>query len=99
RMERGKREQGEGREAKGEALHRRAVEISEAKLGGGHPNTAKALGNLALLYQSMGHYAKAESLYRRALAIYEATLGGDHPDAAQFVNNLAALYHSTGHYT
>ncbi|PWT82250.1 MAG: hypothetical protein C5B58_08550, partial [Acidobacteria bacterium] len=72
--------------------------IREKALGPDHPDTATALNNLALLYQSLGDYAKAEPLYQRALKIAERALGPDHPDTAQTLNNLALLYCSLGDY-
>ena len=55
-----------------------SLELSEKALGPEHPDTAQALNNLAVLYDSMGDYAKAEPLYQRALKIKEKALGPDH---------------------
>ena len=57
--------------AKAEPLYQRALKINEKALGPEHPDTAKSLNNLALLYDKMGDYAKAEPLYQRALKIRE----------------------------
>ncbi|MGY4356327.1 tetratricopeptide (TPR) repeat protein [Bradyrhizobium sp. i1.3.1] len=72
--------------------------IREKALGPEHPDTARSLNNLALLYTATGAYAKAEPLYLRALVIYEKTLGPEHPDTALSLNNLAALYFAMGAY-
>ncbi len=60
-------------------LYRRALEIYEKSLGKDHPDVAKSLNNLALLYYAQGKYDEAEPMYRRALEIYEKSLGKDHP--------------------
>ena len=72
----------QGRYAEAEPLYKRALAIREKALGPDHPDVAKALNNLAVLYQKQGRYAEAEPLYKRALAIREKALGPDHPDVA-----------------
>lgn len=42
----------QGKYDKAESLHKRALEIVEAKLGCDHPNVATALGNMAALLYS-----------------------------------------------
>ncbi|MBE9069169.1 CHAT domain-containing protein, partial [Leptolyngbya cf. ectocarpi LEGE 11479] len=76
--------------------YERALAISEATLGPGHPNVATSLNNLARLYHDQGNYAEALPQYERALAIREAALGPEHPDVAQSLNSLAVLYNSKG---
>ena len=80
------------------SIAQKSVELAEKARGPDHPDTAAALNNLALLYDSMGNYAKAEALYQRALKIKEKALGPDHPDTALALNNLAMLYRSMGDY-
>jgi len=60
--------------------------------------TATALNNLALTYQSLARYKEAEPLYRRAIEIDEKTLGKDHPSVAIDYNNLALLFQAQGKY-
>ena len=60
-------------------LYVRALSISEKALGPGHPDTAKPLGDLAGLYQTMGCHADALPLFERALSIREKALGPEHP--------------------
>ena len=60
--------------------------------------TATALNNLALTYQSLARYKEAEPLYRRAIEIDEKVLGKDHPDVATDYNNLAQLLRTQGKY-
>jgi CHAT domain-containing protein/Tfp pilus assembly protein PilF len=79
-------------------LAQRALAIHENARGPAHPDVAKSLNALAVLYNNQGHYADAEPLYKRALAIREKALGPDHPDVAQSLNNLAVLYRGQGRY-
>ena len=68
-------------------------------LGESHPDYAKSLNILAVIYKSMGKYVKAEQVYRKAVVILERTLGKAHPDYATSLNNLAVLNKSMGDYT
>jgi CHAT domain-containing protein/Tfp pilus assembly protein PilF len=72
--------------------------IKEKALGSDHPDVAKSLGSLAMLYADQGRYADAEPLYRRALAINEKRLGADHPDVATSLSGLAVLYTHQGRF-
>jgi CHAT domain-containing protein/lipopolysaccharide biosynthesis regulator YciM len=74
------------------------VVVAEQALGKNHPDVAKSLNNLALLYQTQGLYDRAEPLHERALAIREAALGKNHPDITRSLNNLANLYNEQGLY-
>jgi tetratricopeptide (TPR) repeat protein len=60
--------------------------------------TATALNNLALTYQSLARYMEAEPLFRRAIEIGERVLGKDHPTVATRYNNLASLLQAQGKY-
>ena len=70
--------------------------IREKALGPEHPDVAKSLNNLALLYQAQGRYAEAEPLHKRALVIREKALGPEHPDVAKSLENYAALLRKAG---
>ena len=76
----------------------KALELGEREFGPEHPDIAKGLNNLALLYAAQAHYAEAEPLYKRALAILEEALGPDHPNIATSLIGLALLYRARGHY-
>ena len=69
----------------------KALAIYERVLGPDHPDTARCLAKLALVYNAQGRYADAEPLFQRALAIYERVLGPDHPDTATSLDNLAGV--------
>jgi hypothetical protein len=63
----------------------------EKAFGPDYPGVAKALNNLASLYEALGKYSEAEPLYKRSLAIMEKALGPNHPDVATTLNYLAGL--------
>jgi tetratricopeptide (TPR) repeat protein/CHAT domain-containing protein len=77
-------------------LAERSVELTRARKGGEHLDTAATMTWLALLYRSQGRYGEAESLYEGSLALFEKALGPDHPQVATSLNNLALLYRSRG---
>jgi tetratricopeptide (TPR) repeat protein len=87
-----------GQYAEAELLYQHALRIREYVLGLDHPDVARVLNNLAILYWSQGKYAEAEPLYQRALHIRERVLVPGHPDLASSLNNLALLYWSQGKY-
>jgi len=80
------------------ALERSEARYPKARYPSGHPELARCLNNLAVLYQNMGDYAKAEPLLRQALEITKRALGEHHPNYAQSLNNLAGLYDTKGDY-
>jgi len=79
-----------------EPLYKRSLEIYEDVLGPDHPEVAKSLNNLAVLYSARGQYVQAEPLYKRALAIFEEALGPDHPYVAEVLDNMAVSYKKSG---
>jgi CHAT domain-containing protein/tetratricopeptide (TPR) repeat protein len=70
----------------------------KARFGEKHANYARALINLARVYQSQDNYGEAEGLYRRALTITEKAAGENHPDVATALNNLANVYYRQRKY-
>ena len=58
------------------------IGVCEQQFGHDHPETAKALTNLARAILMLGGVDKAEPLLRRATTIQENGLPGDHPDLA-----------------
>jgi len=79
-------------------LAQRVVAITEAARGPDHPDVARVLNRLALLYQIQGRYADVEPIYKRSLAIREKALGPDHPDVAWSLFYLASLCEQQGRY-
>ena len=52
-----------------EPLFRQGIEIGKATIGEGHPDYAKHLNNLAMLYEDMGRFDAAKPLYDQAVKI------------------------------
>src|SRR5262249_31952181 len=71
----------------------RAVEIYQHMHGRVHPETARALTNLATTYQKQGDQvlAKAGPLLEEVIPTYRKTLGPWHSETANAINNLAWL--------
>ncbi|KIK04755.1 hypothetical protein K443DRAFT_645534 [Laccaria amethystina LaAM-08-1] len=72
-------------------------------LGEEHPDTIRAMGDLATSYQSLGKYAEAEELRIKKLKIKvhnitNKLLGEDHPDTIWAMGNLGNLYWNIGKY-
>jgi len=88
-----------GRYVEAEPLYLRALRVYERLLGPEHPEVARVLNYLAILYWSQGRYTEAEPRYLLALRIREQVQGSDHLDVAASLNNLALLYWSQGRYT
>ncbi|MFB8240133.1 tetratricopeptide repeat protein [Kitasatospora purpeofusca] len=69
---------------------------AERLLGGDHPSTLAARGNLAVSYWRAGRTAEAIRIEERVAADCEHVLGGDHPDTLTARTNLAASYRQAG---
>ena len=87
-----------GKYADAVLLAQSALELAEKQFGPEHPNVARSLNNLAVLYNAQGLYGEAEPLHKRALAIVEKTLGPEHPYVATSLNSLAGTYQAQGRY-
>nr|CAD2199779.1 unnamed protein product [Meloidogyne enterolobii] len=57
-----------------EPLCKRALEIREKVLGADHPDVAKQLSNLALIYQNQGLYDEVEKYYKVHLKFMKQNL-------------------------
>src|SRR6266571_2267250 len=68
-----------------------AVKTAEKELGPSHPDLARSLEGLAVIYSAQAKRPQAEELLRRGLAIREKALGLDHPDVAQSLNKLGTF--------
>ena len=67
-------------------------------LGEDHPETARAMNQLAFLNWQQGRMDEAEPLYRKALEIGNRTLGPDDEATLAYEMNLATLFRSQGRY-
>jgi CHAT domain-containing protein/tetratricopeptide (TPR) repeat protein len=65
-------------------------------LGEKHPDYARSLNNLAMLYQEMGEHSKALPLFLEARTLHRKVLGEKHPHYATSLNNLASLHKEMG---
>jgi tetratricopeptide (TPR) repeat protein len=79
-------------------LLQNALATHEKVSGAEHPDTARTLNDLGVLYRYRGEYTKAEQCYTRALRIQKQALGPEHLDVAQILNNLGSLYRTQGAY-
>jgi class 3 adenylate cyclase/tetratricopeptide (TPR) repeat protein len=76
-----------------ERLCAHALTILEKAHGPDHPDVARALNNLGVLYMELGRYAEAEPLLTRALATREGELGSDHRLSVTLtLHNLGIVY-------
>jgi tetratricopeptide (TPR) repeat protein len=81
-----------------EPLYQRALRLCQQILGPDHPEEARPLSGLALLFAEQGKHEQAEALYQQALFIREQSLGQEHPEVARLLNTLANLYLMQGKY-
>ena len=55
--------------SKAEPLCHQAIEITKVALGENHPDYARTMSNLAMMYESMERYAEAEPLQKKSIEI------------------------------
>jgi CHAT domain-containing protein/tetratricopeptide (TPR) repeat protein len=85
-----------GKYAEAAALAKQSLTLAEQKLGAEHPELARSLYSLGLVYAAQARYGDAEQLYKRCLAIRENALGPEHADVAQSLIALGGLYRIQG---
>ena len=90
-------EQGYFKEA--ETLQNKVLDARNRILGVEHPDTSRAIGNLATTYYSLGKYTEAEKLEIQVLDAGNRILGVEHPDTIHAMTNLAITYQYLGKYT
>lgn len=81
-----------------ELFYQRALRLQEHLWGPEHPEVAKTLDGLAVLFFRQGNYEQVEPLYQRALQIWEQTLGPEDPTVARSLYGLARLKLRQGNY-
>ena len=79
-------------------LLEQALAKSQEHHGDEHPNTLRALTQLAALHSSQGRQEEAESLYLRVLDARRRVLGHDHPETRSTMASLLGLYTSQGRF-
>jgi hypothetical protein len=85
-----------GDDAAARSLEEQVLAISREAFGERHPDTLRAMGNLAGTLSSMGDDAAARPLQEQVLAIRRGTLGDRHPDTLRAMGNLARTLSSMG---
>jgi CHAT domain-containing protein/Flp pilus assembly protein TadD len=85
-----------GEYGKGIIVGEKAIHAAKLEFGETHPNYAKSLNNLAVIYQAAGSSEKAEPLLIQVINIQKKVLGENHPDYAKGLYNLAVLYEEMG---
>ena len=85
-----------GENAKAEAMHRRALELSRQLFGEPDARVADAENNLALVLRDEGRFVEAETLFRSALSQHRQARGEVAEDMAAALNNLASVLRELG---
>jgi len=75
---------------------RRAMEVTQARLGLTHAVTVNHMSALAVLMDARGALDEAEALYRQAHKAYHDSLGDAHPSTLASASNLALLLKDKG---
>ena len=76
----------------------RALVLRRQARGEEHPETVRAMSQVAVLRWRQGRLDEAERLGRQAVEIGRRVGGQDHPDTLTYEMNLASLYRSQGRY-
>ncbi len=79
-------------------LCRQAADIYRAALGEGHPDHARSLNELAMIYEDMGDYAAALPLYRQVTEIFQAAPSEYRAHYAIGLSNQAGVYRAIKDY-
>jgi tetratricopeptide (TPR) repeat protein len=87
-------EQGQSDEA--ERLDVQVLELQKAVLGEKHPDTIRAMANLASTWWQQGRSDEAEELGVQVLELRKAVLGEKHPDTILAMANLASTWWQQG---
>jgi tetratricopeptide (TPR) repeat protein len=86
----------EGRWKEAEKLDIQVMEARQRVLGEEHPDTIRAMGNLAATYWKQGRWKEAEEAEIKVLEARRRVLGEEHLDTIRATANLAATYRSQG---
>lgn len=86
-----------GRAPVAEQLLLRAMPIYERHFNN-HPEIARLMNELALVYLAQEKYDEAEVLFVRQFEIWRTATNSKRPDIAKSLNDLAAFYHARGQH-
>jgi len=88
----------EGRSKEAEELEVQVLDLRKSVLGEKHPDTIRAMANLASTWQQQGRSDEAERLKVQVLDLQKSVLGEKHPDTIRAMANLAVTYYIRHHY-
>ena len=88
----------QGLDANAAAVLKRALEITEKKLGSDHIQAAPIRNQLGLLAYKLGFHSVALEDLQKCLAIYEKSMGRESPSVVEVLNNLGRVYSQLGNY-
>ena len=75
-----------------------AMKTRKNFLGEEHPDYAKSLNNIGILYSKMGDYQSALKYYLQSAEALKHILGDKHPDYASILENIGVLYYYIDDY-
>ena len=94
----GKSSRLKGAADKAQAFFERAIDIYRKELGEEDPQTALAIGDLGLAYDTRHEFNEAANYYQKAIDITDRALGPDDPQSAIFLMDLAITLSQRGNY-
>ncbi|KAL5344298.1 hypothetical protein ACLOAV_010727 [Pseudogymnoascus australis] len=86
----------EGRSSEAEDLDLQVLDLRKSVLGETHPNTIRAMANLASTWQQQGRSSEAEDLQLQVLDLRKSVLGETHPNTIRAMANLASTWGQQG---
>jgi len=98
RLSLGKTYESLGEYAAAEVHLQRALQLREANLEEGHPDTLLARLELAGVHYDQGRYKDAEEEYAKTLELQRKALGAGHPDTLNCMNDLAMVCDDIGEH-
>ena len=78
------------------ALDEETLRLSKAKLGPEHPDTFRAMNNVASMYWGLGKLEQSIPLFEETLRLSKRVRGEDHPETIRVIANLGANYLAAG---
>ena len=88
----------QGRSSEAKELLTKVLHLRREVLGPRHPDTIRAMANLALTYRQQGQLDTAEKLETEVLQLQKQVLGSRHPDTIWAMANLASTYWQQGRF-
>jgi hypothetical protein len=79
-----------------EELQVQVMETRKRVLQAGHPDTLKAMGNLASTFRNQGCWKEAEEIEIQVMETSKRVLGTEHPHTLKAMGNLASTFRNQG---